>query len=415
MTAAATPAVTGPAVTGATRGAGALGRRVVGALLALATLAVAAGCTALPGGAPSGPSYQVSADFTEVLDLVPQAAVKVNDVTVGSVDKISLSGWNARVRMRIDRDVQLPANATAMIRQSSLLGEKFVELAAPTGEQATGRLVNDAVIPVSRTSRTAEVEEVLGALGLLLNGGGLAQIKTINEELTDALSGREATVKDLLGQLDTFLAGLDTQRADITKAITALDGFSAQLAQQRATIGAAVDALDPGLTVLAQQRQQLTTALTSLGKLSTVGTQVVNDSRDATLASLKALQPILTQLVRAGDDLPKALGFLLTYPFPPNVTGAISGDFVNLHATIDLDGASILSNLLTTGPPSTSTPGGSTSPGAANPPATSLLPGLPGLLGSPGQSTPTPSPSGSPGTPSGGGKCGLLGILLGCG
>ncbi|HEY2670651.1 MAG TPA: MCE family protein [Rugosimonospora sp.] len=409
-------AVTGPAAAiGASRGAGAVGRRVVGALLALATLAVAAGCTALPGGAPSGPSYQVSADFTEVLDLVPQAAVKVNDVTVGSVDKISLSGWNARVRMRIDRDVQLPANATAMIRQSSLLGEKFVELAAPTGEQATGRLVNDAVIPVSRTSRTAEVEEVLGALGLLLNGGGLAQIKTINEELTNALSGREATVKDLLGQLDTFLAGLDTQRADITKAITALDSFSAQLAQQKSTIGAAVDALDPGLTVLAQQRQQLTTALTSLGTLSTVGTQVVNDSRDATLASLKALQPILTQLVRAGDDLPKALDFLLTYPFPPNVTGAISGDFVNLHATIDLDGASILSNLLTTGPQSTGTPAGSTSPGATNPPATSLLPGLPGLLGSPGQSTPTPSPSGSSGTPSGGGKCGLLGILLGCG
>ena len=85
-------------------------RRLAGALLAACTLAATAGCTALPGGAPSGPSYQVSADFTEVLDLVPQAAVKVNDVTVGSVVKISLSGWDARVRMKIDRDVQLPAN-----------------------------------------------------------------------------------------------------------------------------------------------------------------------------------------------------------------------------------------------------------------------------------------------------------------
>jgi phospholipid/cholesterol/gamma-HCH transport system substrate-binding protein len=310
----------------------------------------------------------------------------------------------------------LPANATAMIRQSSLLGEKFVELAAPTGQQATGRLTDGAVIPVSRTSRTAEVEEVLGALGLLLNGGGLAQIKTINEELTDALSGREATVKDLLKQLDTFLAGLDSERTNITKAITALDSFSAHLAKQTQTIGAAVDALDPGLTVLAQQRQQLTTALTSLGKLSTVGTRVVNESRDDTLASLKALQPILTQLVRAGDDLPKALNFLLTYPFPPNVTGAISGDFVNLHATVDLDGASILSNLLTVGPSDTSDSGTPSQAGTKNGASGSLLPNLPGLTGPSGASpTPTPSSSGSPGAPSGGGRCGLLGILLGCG
>lgn len=394
-------------------------RRLAGALLAACTLAATAGCTALPGGAPSGPSYQVSADFTEVLDLVPQAAVKVNDVTVGSVVKISLSGWDARVRMKIGRDVQLPANATAMIRQSSLLGEKFVELAAPTGEQATGRLTNGAVIPVSRTSRTAEVEEVLGALGLLLNGGGLAQIKTINEELSGALSGREATIKDLLKQLDEFLAGLDSERTNITRAITALDSFSAHLARQTQTIGAAVDALDPGLTVLAQQRQQLTTALTSLGKLSTVGTRVVNESRDDTLASLKALQPILTQLVRAGDDLPKALNFLLTYPFPPNVTGAISGDFVNLHATVDLDGATILSNLLTVGPSDAGGSGASSQAGTKNGSSHSLLPDLPGLTGPSGPSgsspTPAPSSSGSPGAPSGGGKCGLLGILLGCG
>ncbi|GAA5199050.1 MCE family protein [Rugosimonospora acidiphila] len=387
---------------------------MLAAVLVVAALAGATGCSALPGGAPSGPAYQVSAEFTEVLDLVPQAAVKVNDVTVGSVEKITLSGWNARVRMKIDRDVQLPANATAAIRQSSLLGEKFVELGPPTGQTATGRLTNGAVIPVARTSRTAEVEEVLGALGLLLNGGGLAQLKTINEELTDALSGREATVKDLLGQLNTFLGGLDAQRADITRAITALDSFSAQLARQKATIGAAVDALDPGLTVLAQQKAQITNALTSLGKLSTVGTRVVDDSRDGTLASLKSLQPILAQLVRAGDDLPKALNFLLVYPFPPNVTGAISGDFVNLHATVDLDGASILSNLLTVAPTESDEPGGSTGPGAVSPSGTSPLPGRPGAPAPSGSPTPGPSPSGSPG-PRGGGGCGLLGILLGCG
>jgi phospholipid/cholesterol/gamma-HCH transport system substrate-binding protein len=383
---------------------------------------LAAGCDALPGGAPAGPGYQVTAEFSEVLDLVPQAAVKVNDVTVGSVRSITLHGWTAQVRMSVSRDVHLPANATAAIRQSSLLGEKFVALAPPSTEAPQGTLADGALIPLSRTSRTAEVEEVLGALGLLLNGGGLGQLKTIDEELNKALSGREGDVTDLLHQLDTFLAGLDAQKADIVKAIDALDALSAHLAQQKEVIGKAVDALGPGLAVLAQQRAQLTQALTALGDLSGVGTRVVNESRDATLQSLAALQPILTQLVKAGDSLPGALSFLLTYPFPPNVDGAISGDFVNLHATLDLDGAAILANLLAAAPSAPGTPGSSGG-------SSSLLPGLPGVPALPGLPAlpkvplPTPSLPGLPGlplpnptpTPTPTPTCGLLGVLLGCG
>ncbi|MEU5790474.1 MCE family protein [Micromonospora purpureochromogenes] len=304
----------------------------------------------LPGGAPRGAGYAVTAEFSDVLDLVPQAAVKVDDVTVGSVEKISLAGWTARVTLRVDADVRLPANATAAVRQSSLLGEKYVTLAAPPTAPAGARLVDGDVIPLSRTARGAEVEEVLAALGLLLNGGGLAQLRTINQELGAALEGREPAVRDALSQLDTFIGGLDKQKADLVRALDALDRLSGRLARQKQTLGEAVDSLAPGLTVLARQRAQLTEALTALGELGEVGTRVVNRSRDDTLADVRALQPILEQLVRAGDDLPKSLDFMLSYPFPPNVTGAIVGDFVNLSVTADLDSASILANLVAAAP-----------------------------------------------------------------
>ncbi|MGW5670520.1 MCE family protein [Micromonospora sp. NPDC003776] len=304
----------------------------------------------LPGGKPAGAGYTVTAEFADVLDLVPRAAVKVDDVTVGSVEKISLSGWHAQVRLRLDRAVRLPANATAAVRQSSLLGEKYVSVSAPPTEPARGRLADGDVIPLSRTTRGAEVEEVLAALGLLLNGGGLAQLRTINQELGNALAGREADLRDTLTQLDTFLGGLDRQKADIVRAIAALDRLTGRLARQRQVVGDALDSLAPGLTVLARQRAQLTKALTALGQLGTVGTRVVERSRADTVASVKALQPILEQLASAGDDLPKSLDFMLSFPFPPNVTGAIVGDFVNLSVTADLDAASILSNLLAAAP-----------------------------------------------------------------
>ncbi|MFG3422630.1 MCE family protein [Micromonospora sp. NPDC049460] len=323
----------------------------------------------LPGGAPDGTGYRVTAEFTDVLDLVPQAAVKVDDVTVGSVERISLAGWTAQVTLRIDREVRLPANATAAVRQSSLLGEKYVTVATPSTEPARGRLADGDVIPLARTARGAEVEEVLAALGLLLNGGGLAQLRTINQELAKALEGREPAVRDSLRRLDTFIGGLERQKTDIVRAVEALDRLTGRLARQRQVVGDAVESLAPGLTVLNRQRAQLTKALTALGELGRVGTRVVERSRDDTLASVRALQPILEQLVRAGDDLPKSLDFMLSYPFPPNVTGAIVGDFVNLSVTADLDVASILANLLAAAP----APGGPaappTGPAAPRPPS----------------------------------------------
>ena len=68
----------------------------------LATSVALSGCQGvfdlpLPGGAARGGDvYRVTVEFRDVLDLVPQSAVKVNDVTVGAVDKIALDGWHAQ-------------------------------------------------------------------------------------------------------------------------------------------------------------------------------------------------------------------------------------------------------------------------------------------------------------------------------
>ena len=397
----------------------------------LSAAAVAVLLILVAGGCERSSSYEVTATFADVLDLVPRSAVRVNDVTVGSVDEITLDGWQARVRMTLDSGVRLPANVTAELRQSSLLGEKFVSLAPPVGEPGTGSLADGGHIPIERTGRTAEVEEVLAALGLLLNGGGLAQLRTINAELGKALKGRSPAVNDLLTQLDTLIGGLDAQKADITRAIDALDSLSGRLAGEKETVGKALDAADPGLAVLADQRAQLTEALTALSDLSTVGTRVINQSRDATLASLAELRPILTQLVKAGDDLPQALNFLLTYPFPANVQGPITANFVNLHATLELDAAVVLANLLVNpdvgamepSEPAAPAPGKRTKPSTPATTTPPVVPGGPQLPNVPG--VPLPSISvGIPGVPLPTlpqlplplptRDCGPLGLLTGC-
>ena len=77
----------------------------------------------------------VHVKFRDVLDLVPQSTVKVNDVTVGKVTDVDARRLHRRGhRCELRDDVELPDNAVAEIRQTSLLGEKFVSLAPPTDD-----------------------------------------------------------------------------------------------------------------------------------------------------------------------------------------------------------------------------------------------------------------------------------------
>ncbi|HEX3783956.1 MAG TPA: MCE family protein [Pseudonocardiaceae bacterium] len=332
----------------------------------------------LPGGADLGSHpYQVTAQFTDVLDLVPQAAVKVNDVAVGRVASITLpaDGWTANVTMLINGDVHLPANATAYLEQTSLLGEKYIELAPPTGATAEGTLANDATIPLSRTNRNPEVEEVFGALSMLLNGGGIGQLQTIDKQLNDALSGNEPQIRAMLGSIDTLVSNLNDHRQDITQALDGINQLSASLANRDQQIGNVLDNLTPGLRILDQQRDQLVTMLNSLNTLSGVAVDTIRKSKDDMVADLQALAPTLRQLANAGSALPQALQVLITYPFTDAVLAGTKGDYLNLYVSIV--SRSTVDAMMPEYPPIAGTSAGAGTPAVPNPTTTNGAPPLP--------------------------------------
>jgi phospholipid/cholesterol/gamma-HCH transport system substrate-binding protein len=291
----------------------------------------------LPGGANLGPHpYQVTAEFSNVVDLVPQSSVKVNYVSVGRVTRIYLPphSWTARVTMLINGSVHLPANAIAQVQQSSLLGEQYVGLSAPPGRPPVGHLTNGAVIPLGSTTTNATVEEVLGALSLLLNGGGLSQLHTITTELNAALAGNEPQVREFLGRIAVLVGNLNTHRNDIVRALDGLNSLSATLAARNRQIGHTLDHINPGLAVLAEQRSQLVTMLNALHRLSDVAVHTINASQANFVANLRALAPTLRELADAGQNLPLALQVLLTYPFTDQVLKDIKGDYLNTYLSI---------------------------------------------------------------------------------
>jgi phospholipid/cholesterol/gamma-HCH transport system substrate-binding protein len=329
------------------------------AVLALSACDASVYSLPLPGGPDTGDDpMTIKVEFADVLDLVPQSTVKVNDVSVGKVTDIDLEGYQALVTMEVRRDVDLPGNATAELRQTSLLGEKFVELSAPDEGAIDSRLKDGSVIPIERAGRNPEVEEVLGALSLLLNGGGVAQLKTITQELNLALDGREDSAKSVLRNLRVFTGQLDENKADIVDAIESLNRLAVAAEKQLPTIDKALEELPSALDSIDRQRDDLVEMLTALNDLSDVAVDVIAASKDATITSLKRLNPVLTQLAASGDDFTNAFNVFLTYPFVDEVVGRDPqvarnlhmGDYTNLSITLDVDLTAIPTTIPTTLP-----------------------------------------------------------------
>jgi phospholipid/cholesterol/gamma-HCH transport system substrate-binding protein len=410
----------------------------IGALTAASALALS-GCgfspydLPLPGGADLGSHpYTVKVQFRDVLDLVPQSGVRVNDIAVGKVTSVKLDGWTAMVTLKLNQDVKLPDNAEATIRQTSLLGEKFVSLEPPT-TGATGRLGNGDMIPLDRSGRNPEIEEVFGAASLLFNGGGIEKTNTIIRELNKTLGGNEPEIKQLIASSASFIGQLDDNKEALLADLEKVNNLAVAANGQKKAITGALDDLPSALRVVNDQRHQLVKLLQSLSRLSGVATGVIRDSKADTVADLKDLAPILQNLAAAGDNLAYATKALLSYPFtdgfvgntyaaasgkcedatsskPAVKEGACFGDFANLSLHADIS-AKQLTSLIGDFAPAAQSSTDTTTTTPAVPSTKSLVDLVAGLVpksgtpsldlpGSGSSPTGTPTPSATP-TPGG--------------
>lgn len=292
----------------------------------------------LPGTKGGGPgSYTIQAQMADIQNLQRNSRVRVNDVTVGTVTDIELQGWHALVTMTVDGEVDLPANATATIGQTSLLGSVHVELAPPAGVPPAGKLKNGSMIPLSSATSYPSTERTLAALSLLLNGGGLGQIQDITKALSTAFTGREKDLRSLLQQLDKFVGYLNDQKDDIIAATDSLNNLVGQFADEKPVIDKALKTIPDALTVLKDQREDLANALGDLSKFGALAADSVNKTKQNLVKELKDLGPVLQSLADAGPALTRSLGIFGTFPFPKDTLSKwMRGEYANLTGIFDL-------------------------------------------------------------------------------
>ncbi len=344
----------------------------------VAVSALLGGCgSGLPGAVGGADSYPVTAAFDDVSSLVTHETCRAGGVVVGSVSAITLGpDLRARVTCAIDESVNLPANAVAAVRETSLLGERFVALDPPPGAAPTGRLAPGTEVPTAGTATTPDTEQVLGALSAVLTGGDLGSVHTITTELNAAMTGREDRIRGALAGLNAFTGRLDAHRADLTRTLDGLDRLTGTVARQRDVLGRALESVPGGLAVLDDQRGDLLALVDRLHQLSDTARPVLTAGTDDLVANLRALDPVLRGLAAEGRGIAPALE-LLSLPVGNTSRAAVKNDYGGFCGTVPVD-----LDMLTRG----LTPPRSAAPAPLGP----LTP--PGALPDPVRPAPLPAP-----------------------
>lgn len=320
-------------------------RRTAAAILGMLCVTAVSACGwrglnsfSLPGTAGRGPgSYTIQAQMPDVVTIQENTRVRVDDVNVGNVTKIELQDWHALVTMRIDGDVHLPANATAKLGQTSLLGSMHIELAPPKDEPPVGQLKAGSVIPLSRASLYPTTEQTLASVSILLNSGGIGQLQEINQAVAKAFNGRENDMRSLLSQLDEFIARTNGQTDDIITAAENLNELAGQVAANDPVVDKALTSVPKALDVLAKERAKIAETIDQVGKFSAIAADTIHQSRESLVNNLRNIAPVLRSLADAGPALTRGLDGLATYPWPTStVRNWFRGDYANLTLVVDL-------------------------------------------------------------------------------
>jgi phospholipid/cholesterol/gamma-HCH transport system substrate-binding protein len=291
----------------------------------------------IPGGpGTAAGSYTVYVQMPDTLALNGNSRVLVADVFVGTVRKIELKNWVATLTLRLDKNVQLPKNATAKIGQTSLLGSQHVELAAP--RNPSPQLLKDGdTIPLNNASAYPSIEQTLASLAIVLRGGGIPNLEVVQNEVYNILNGRAGQIRNFLIKLDTFTKELNRQREDIARAIDSTDRLLSYAAKRSATVNRVLTEFPPLVKHFAEKRDLFADAIDAIGRISDVADQALSASRDNLHQDLQSLQRPLKQLGRAAPYLVQSLNLLLSPPFTTDALPKIvRGDYINVSGLFDL-------------------------------------------------------------------------------
>jgi phospholipid/cholesterol/gamma-HCH transport system substrate-binding protein len=289
------------------------------AVLAVGLLASVLGACSLPGRV-EGP-VELTATFDDVGDLVSGHSVQVADVRVGSITGIELTdGFQAKVTMKVKDDLELPVDSIAVLRTTSLLGEKFIELRKPTDEEdvepaddCDGQVLVDGC-RIRATQQAPELEFVAEEAVQVLGGVVANDLTTLIETGAVGFGGRAAELGSLIDSISTVSASMADQSGNIVRIIEGLDQATATLAGGAGRVDQLLVNLADTTDLLADNREQVLQTLEDLTRLARAQNDIVfQPFRDDIERQIDQLDAILATVIGQRDEVAVLVDWLARF------------------------------------------------------------------------------------------------------
>jgi phospholipid/cholesterol/gamma-HCH transport system substrate-binding protein len=207
-------------------------------------------------------SFRLTTYMQDSAGMADNAGVKLNGIAVGHIQKIGLSGSrDPKKTVRIDMSIRdefltlIPEDSTASINSSSLLGDKYVNIAKGThsrhverdGEIASQATQDIPEILAQASGLLGQFQTILTKVDNLLavvdagkgNLGKLIKDDSLYDRLNATVGEVEQLVKDVKNSNGTISHLLydDGLYNDIRRPIQRLDDMLAQVQQAKGTAG----------------------------------------------------------------------------------------------------------------------------------------------------------------------------------
>jgi phospholipid/cholesterol/gamma-HCH transport system substrate-binding protein len=291
---------------------------------------------ALAGCGGSGSSQRTAtAVFSDVGDLANGAQVQLAEVPVGSVSSITLDGDKAKVVLNFNQGVRIPANVSAALDRTTILGDQFINIEVPKNEVGAAG-ANAPQLPnggtIRHTSIVPDVEQLVAAGSQVFGAVSTTQLEQIIAAGGQGFAGQEASLKSLLSDFSTVTAGYAQHTSQITAAVNGLNQLTSSLAPNSSANANALTTLSQTVTILAQQSSQFETLLQSIDNLSVQGRGILETYYPQIVSQLQTLQAVSSQLSQNQGDLAGILDEL-----PANnsaLPSSVRGGFLQLYENI---------------------------------------------------------------------------------
>ncbi len=165
-----------------------------------------------------GSGYTVKLELAEGGGIFTNGEVTYRGVAVGRIGELRLTPSGMEADLVIDGSAPpIPSNAQAVVANRSAVGEQYVDLQPRTSDGPY--LAGGSVIPREKTTLPMPVQHLLGDLDSLTASVPTGDLRTVVDELDDALRGTGPDLQVLLDTATSFTKDAAVNLPQTTKLI----------------------------------------------------------------------------------------------------------------------------------------------------------------------------------------------------